>query len=353
VTPYAAMASLVQIPQADDTTTSAAADSLSTSLDRIGEQVTATGRLILQGEWSAVLDRALAGSADLAVSLLPSLLSALFVGVFFYGLYLVVMRVVRGFLRRSSRVDVGLERIVTKTLRVVGWTFIALLVLSQLGINLSALVAGLGIAGLAVGFAAKDSLENFISGITILLDRPFSIGDWITVGDHYGRVTNITLRSTRLRTLNGETVVFPSVQMVTQAVINHTSGSALRVDIPFSIAYKEDIDSAREVVVGVVDSVRDRLDGNREHRVVTTRLADSGVEMELQVFLEDPGDAVPIRFELTESVRKALGDADIEIPFPHLQLFVEGGEGLERVALAASSDEGRGGADDSRGELLP
>ncbi|MGD8728628.1 MAG: hypothetical protein PVF90_02910, partial [Gemmatimonadota bacterium] len=83
------MASLVQIPQADDTTTSAAADSLSTSLDRIGEQVTATGRLILQGEWSAVLDRALAGSADLAVSLLPSLLSALFVGVFFYGLYLV------------------------------------------------------------------------------------------------------------------------------------------------------------------------------------------------------------------------------------------------------------------------
>lgn len=337
------LASVAQLPQTTDTT-SAATDSLSTSLDRIGEQVTATGRLMLQGEWGAVLDRAVQGSADLFISVLPSVLSALFVGAVFYGIYLVVMRVTRGFLRRSARVDVGLERIVVKTLRVMGWSFILLLVLSQLGINLSALIAGLGIAGLAVGFAAKDSLENFISGLTILLDRPFSIGDWITVGDHYGRVTNITLRSTRMRTLNGQTVVFPSVQMVTRAVVNHTSGSALRVDIPFSIAYKEDIDAARDVVAHVLDSVRDRLDDGMEHRVVTTRLADSGVQMELHAFLKDPGQAVPLRFELTEKVRKALGEADIEIPFPHLQLFVEGGERLEVAAPAAAGEPADGGA---------
>lgn len=323
---------LLQVPQVPDSLASgAAADSVSGSLDRLGEEVTATGRLILQGEWGQVVDRALAGTAELAVSLLPDLVSALFVGAFFYVLYLVAMRVMRSFLGRSSRVDVGLERLVVKTLRVVGWTFILLLVLSQLGINLSALIAGLGIAGLAVGFAAKDSLENFISGLTIMLDRPFSIGDWVTVGEHYGRVTNITLRSTRIRTLNGETVVFPSVQMVNQAVVNHTTGSALRVDVPFSIAYKEDIDAAREVVMGLLDQVADRLDESGDHRVVTTRLADSGVAMELQVFLRDAGDAVPLRFELTEAVRKALGEADIEIPFPHLTLFVEGGAGLKGV----------------------
>lgn len=336
VSANAALTYVVQLPQSD-TASTAAADSLSTSLDRIGQEVTATGRLILQGEWGAVLDRAVAGTADLVVSMLPSVLSALFVGIFFYALYVAFMRITRGFLGRSSRVDIGLERILVKTLRVIGWTFIVLLVLSQLGINLSALIAGLGIAGLAVGFAAKDSLENFISGITILLDRPFSIGDWVTVGGHYGRVTNITLRSTRLRTLNNETVVFPSVKMVTEAVINHTAGTALRVDIPFSIAYKEDIDATRDVVMGVVDSVRDRLTDSPDPRVVTTRLADSGVEMELHVFLKDAGDAVPLRFELTEKVRKALGEADIEIPFPHLQLFVEGGGGLELAARAAAA----------------
>jgi small conductance mechanosensitive channel len=184
------MALTMQIPQVPDTATAdtagVVADSAAGSLDRIGQEVTVTGRLILEGEWAVVLDRAVEGAAQFVVSSLPSLMSALFVGLFFYGVYLVVMRVIRGFLHRSRRVDVGLERILVKTLRVLGWTFIILLVLSQLGINLSALIAGLGLAGLAVGFAAKDPLENFISGLTILLDRPLRIGDWVTVGDHYG-----------------------------------------------------------------------------------------------------------------------------------------------------------------------
>lgn len=150
-------------------------------------------------------------------------------------------------------------------------------------------------------------------------------------------MTNVTLRSTRLRTLNGETVVFPSVHMVTQAIVNHTTGSALRVDVPFSVAYKEDIDETRKVVMGVLDSVMDRLEDGGDHRVVATTLADSGVSMELHVLLQDPGDAVPLRFELTEKVRKALGEADIEIPFPHLQLFLEDGPGLERLGRTGGS----------------
>jgi len=331
----------MQLPQVSDSLSSAvdtaspAADSIASSLNRIGEEVTATGQLILQGQWGRVMERGLYALTDLALSLLPSVLSALFVGLFFYLIYAVLIRLAGRFLHRSDRVDVGLERLLTKTLQVVGWSFILLLVLSQLGINLSALIAGLGIAGLAVGFAAKDSLENFISGVTILMDRPFRIGDWVTAGDYYGRVSNITLRSTRLRTLNGETVVFPSVFMVTHAVVNHAAGSALRVDVPFSVAYKEDLDETREVVMGVLDAVRDRLDEDAEHRVVATKLADSGVEMELHAYVRDPGDSIPLRFELTERVRKALREAEIEIPFPHLQLITERGGGRKAAEEAA------------------
>jgi len=291
------MPQIPQIPGAD--TSQAVNDSLRASLDRLGEGVTATGRLILRGEWGLVLERAAEGTTQLAIDLLPNVFSALFVGVFFYALYRAVIGVSAGVLRRSRAVDAGLEAISLRTLRVVGWSFILILVLSQLGINVAALVAGLGIAGLALSFAAKDSLENFIAGVTILLDRPFSVGDWVTVDGHYGKVEHITLRSTRIRTTNNQTVVFPSLQMVTQAVMNHTTGDPLRVDVPFSIAYKERIEAAREVVMGLVERDDPRLATDGPHAVVATGLDDSSVGLQLRLFVIDaypgarPGGNIP------------------------------------------------------------
>lgn len=327
----------IQLPQMPDTA-SGLADSLNLSLDRIGAGVTDTGRLILAGEWTLVLQRMLEGATNLVVGFVPNLISALFVGLIFYLAYRLIVGVVRRVLQRTHRVDAGFQAIVLKSLRVVGWGFIALLVLSQFGINLSALFAGLGIAGLAVGFAAKDSLENFISGVTILVDRPFRVGDWVTVDGRHGRVTSITLRSTRLRTLNEQTVIFPSVQMVTQPVVNHSDGAPLRVDVPFGIAYKESIDEARAVVMELVDEKDKRLVSGGKHRVVTTGLNDSSVDLELHLFVRDPGQGVGIRFEFTEKIRKALAAADIEIPFPHLQLFVDGADALESTPIRVRSE---------------
>lgn len=327
-----------QIPQIPDTTATVA-DSSDISLQGIGEGVTGTGRLILEGEWQLVVQRTLEGVTNLFVSSVPSLISALFVGGVFYVLYRALGGVTHRVLRRSRGVDRGLEAIVMKTFRVVGWGFIVLLVLSQLGINLSALIAGLGIAGLAVGFAAKDSLENFIAGLTILLDRPFKVGDWVTVGDHFGQVGNITLRSTRLETPNRETVVFPSVSMVTQPVVNHSARGVLRVDIPFGIAYKEHIEEAREAAMALLGDPDDRLAADWDHDVVVTGLNDSSVGMELRLFVGDAGNLIPVRLEYTERVRNALREADIEIPFPHLQLFIDGAEGLRRTPLSIADAE--------------
>ena len=326
---------VTQIPQAQvsQDTTSVVADSLDISLDRIGEGVTNTGRLIFEGEWRLVLQRLLEGATNVFISSVPNLISAFFVGIFFYIMYRIVGSVTRRVLRRSRGVDRGLEAIVMKTFRVVGWGFILLLVLSQLGINLSALIAGFGIAGLAVGFAAKDSLENFISGLTIMLDRPFKVGDWVTVGDHYGQVSNITLRSTRIDTTNRQTVVFPSLQMVNQPVVNHSARGVLRVDVDFGIAYKEDITEARETVMALLEEPDDRLAPDWEHEVVVTRLNDSSVDLQMRLFIRDAGEQVRIRLDYVEKIRNALRDADIEIPFPHLQLFIDGAEALRETPV--------------------
>jgi small conductance mechanosensitive channel len=145
---------------------------VTSSLVRIGEEVTATGRLVMQGELAAVLDRALEGGADLVVSLLPNVLSALVLGAFFYVLCFLSMRIARGFLGRSKRVDVGLERLLLTTLRVVCWTFILLSVLSQLGFDLSALIAGLGIAGPAVGFELTEGVRKALGKAGIEIPFP-------------------------------------------------------------------------------------------------------------------------------------------------------------------------------------
>lgn len=328
------------------------ADSAGQTIRALGEGVTSAGRLIAEGQWEALGQRILNGAAGMVASFLPKAISALFVVAVFYAAYRIALTLVQRILRRSSRVGAGMEAVLTRTLRVVGLAFVAIMGLSQLGLNVSALIAGLGIAGLAVGFAAKDSLENFISGVTILLDRPFRVGDWVTVGDTYGRVTELTLRSTRIRTLNREEVVFPNVFMVTEAVTNHSSQSTLRVDVPFGVAYKEDLDRTREVVLELPGG-DERIASSPEPRVVVTELGDSSVNMELHLHLMDPGEAVPVRFEYVEKVRKALAAADIEIPFPHLQLFVDGADGLRGLQLVADArDPSSNGSDrdDGAGE---
>jgi small conductance mechanosensitive channel len=199
-------------------------------------------------------------------------------------------------------------------------------------VEVTGLVAGLSIAGIAVGFAARDSLENFISGVTILLDEPFKVGDFIVVDDEYGQVDEITLRSTRIRTVRNEVMVLPNTMMITQRVVNHSKRGVLRVDIPFGIAYKEYPEEARQVVLDLADD-DDRIRSTPSPSVVVTEMAGSSVNMILRMYLRDPRDEVPLRWEYTEKVREALREADIEVPFPHMQLFLDEAKAFEGTRL--------------------
>ncbi|MEQ9400466.1 MAG: mechanosensitive ion channel family protein [Longimicrobiales bacterium] len=334
---------MIQTTPSSGEVPSAVQDSAADALSTLGQEVSDAGRLLADGHWDAFADLVIQGAVGMAARLTPRVLSALFVVAVFYVAYRLLMGAADRFMRRSRRVGQGMHNVLVRTLRVIGLAFITVLGLSQLGVNVSALLAGLGIAGLAVGFAAKDSLENFISGVSILLDRPFRVGHWVRAGDTYGQVTELTLRSTRIRTLNREEVVIPNVQMVSQPLVNHSAVGRLRVDVPFGVAYKEDLDQTRETVMALVEG-DDRLASDPEARVVVTKLNDSSVDLELHLYLDDASQAVPVRYEYTEKVRKALAAADIEIPFPHLQLFVDGADGLKTVPAFASAPSGSGGS---------
>lgn len=316
----------------DSVVTQEAADSAADVFSSLGEELSTAGRLLFEGDWAGVWTLTVDGVVRTGASLLPRVVSALFVALALYILYRITIGAVDRLLRRSPGVGEGLHTMAVKTLRVLGLGFIALVALSQLGLNVSAVIAGLGIAGLAVGFAAQDSLANFIAGLTILVDRPFRVGDWIEIGDMEGRVRDMTLRSTRIVTRTREVVVIPNEQMVKEAVTNQSGNLPLRVDVPFGVAYKEDLDETRRVVLATVEG-DERLAKGPSPDVVVTTLNSSSVDFLLRFHVHDPALSVPLRFEYTEKIRKALGKAGIEIPFPHLQLFLDGVQGLQGVRL--------------------
>jgi small conductance mechanosensitive channel len=295
------------------------------ALSRLGqdiERVTAAAR---EGRFDEIVDLVLRALVDFALNgLVPALLWILL----FWVLFAVLSRVIEGTLRRSRRVDLGVQQLIKRSFRLVLLAFATVVVLGELGMNVGALIAGLGIAGIALGFAARDTLENFISGITILLDQPFRVGDNVVIEDTFGTVQEITLRSTRIRTLNNEVAVLPNAHMIQNKVINHTLLGVLRVVIPFGIAYKEYPQQAREAALKTTEG-DDRLHPDYPPSVVVTKMNDSSVDMELRLFLKDPKLEIPLRFDYLERVREALRAADIEIPFPHLQLFIDEAKAFE------------------------
>lgn len=305
-------------------------DSVQAAPDVVGEfsrEVTETGQLLFSGQWQEVITRFYEGLTGIVVEFIPKLVSAFFVLLLFYVLHRFFKKMLARLLSKSRYVDAGLEGLLMKTYGVVAWGFIGIMVLAQFGINVTALLAGLSVVGIAVGFAAQDTLQNFISGITVLLDRPFRVGHYIEIEGTYGRVEEITLRSTRVRTLNNEVMVMPNNQMINQKLINYTKLGALRLEVPFGIAYKEYPEEARQIVLEITKG-DDRLHPDYEPDVVVKGLNDSSVDMLLRIHIKDSAQAFPISRWYVEKIREALREADIEIPFPHLQLFIDEAKAL-------------------------
>lgn len=295
--------------------------------------------MIASGQYSLLIERAV----DLAAGFLPLLVSALFVGFLFWVGYRILDPTIDRFLRNTEGIQSGVRQLLKKTFRVVYIVLAGVMTLDQLGIQVTALLAGLSIAGIAIGFAARDTFENFIAGLTILLDQPFRVGDNIVIGETFGRVDEITLRSTRIQTLDDETVVVPNLQMINQQLINHTLTRDLRVTVDFGIAYKEDTREAREVVLGLTED-DDRLLSDRSPSVVTTALNDSSVDMRLRIWISDPRRVREVRWSYTEEIFLALKEAGIEIPFPHRQLFLDEAKAFEDAPFMRGAKNGSSGA---------
>ena len=203
-------------------------------------------------------------------------------------------------------------------------------ILSQFGVNVLSLITGLGVVGIAVGFAAQDTLGNFIAGTTLLVERPFRIGDWVQVNEQVGKVREITLRNTRLVTRDNVYTSIPNSAVASSEILNFSAGGPLRLTVELGIAYGASVEAARAVLVPVMQQ-NEKIMQRPVPIVRVDELADSSVNLQL-IFWVAPSEIATepgLRAAILEASKVALDEAGIQIPFPHLQLFVDGAKALE------------------------
>ncbi|MGM8884597.1 mechanosensitive ion channel family protein [Psychrobacter sp. 1U2] len=219
----------------------------------------------------------------------------------------------------NASIEQLLKNILSVILLVLGLAS----VMAQFGFDIVSLVAGLGIAGLAVGFAAQSTLANFIAGITILLEQSFQVGDWVNINGNEGRVVVIALRTTHVLTRDNITVIIPNSNVASSEVTNITSKNFIRFDIRMRIAFEDDVDKARTEILQVLKDTEVVL--NRpEVSATVDEIGEYGVFFIIRFWVKPASVArMPkIKEGLQEDIKRAFDAANISTPYPHMRLLM-------------------------------
>jgi small-conductance mechanosensitive channel len=220
--------------------------------------------------------------------------------------------------RNLKRVD-ALSDITNNLIKVVVWLIAVFMILGTLGINLGPLVAGAGIAGIALGFGAQSIVKDFLSGILMLVEDQFGIGDVIDVGEASGVVESLSLRTTRLRSIDGTVWHVPNGEI--RRVGNMSQGWSRSV-IDVGIGYGSDIDTSLAIMKGVAEGMSNEETWNtklleKPELLGVQELGDSSVVLRMWVVTE-PAAQWDVSRELRRRIKYAFDAAGIEIPFPQM-----------------------------------
>ncbi len=249
-----------------------------------------------------------------AVSVVITLLMALWLG-----------RIAESRLMRATTLEVNLRVMFSKLAQIVLLLIALLITLPAVGIDLTVLSVFGGMLGVGIGFGLQKIAANYISGFIILLDRSVSIGDLVTISDHTGTLTKMTARYVVVRSLAGLEAIIPNESLITATVINHSlSDRKVRVGVPIQVAYSTDLDAARTIMVKAAEKIP-RVLKDPAPATLIIGFADSGINLELGVWVEDPDQGVyGLRSDLYADIWREFRSSGIEIPYPQREIRILG-----------------------------
>ncbi|MEQ8665556.1 MAG: mechanosensitive ion channel [Rhodospirillales bacterium] len=247
-------------------------------------------------------------------------LSDVFIAV---GLFVVIMTITRLFQRklethllpRISR-DVGVRNALRTGVGYVGFIIAALVGIAAIGIDLSNLALVVGALSVGIGFGLQNVVNNFVSGLILLIERPIKQGDWVVVGGHEGTVKSVNVRSTEIETFQKASVIIPNADLIASPVTNWTHKNVQgRVEILVGVAYGSDVEKVRDILLEVARN-HPKVMKTPEPSVVFKDFGASSLDFELRCYLSDILWIVLAASDMRFAIDKAFREHGIEIPFP-------------------------------------
>ena len=286
------------------------------------------------------------------------------VAIVIFALFLIIARIVSrivGSAGQRTRLDVTLAELLGR---------LASFIITILGLFVSAviifpafkpgdLVAGLGITSVAIGFAFKDVLQNFFAGILILWRKPFIVGDQLRFKEYEGTVEEITVRSTRLKTFDGERAVIPNGDIYANSVLVKTAYEKRRVRFVVGIGYLDDIEKGREAIRRVIEKTKGVL-SDPGPWIYVSELAASSVNFTVYFWTEsNQANVLKVSDEVATGIKYALDEAGIDMPYPHSVVLFHDATGtregdIERAKYSPAAQfqqtdgRERGGGDETK-----
>jgi small-conductance mechanosensitive channel len=279
-----------------------------------------------------------------------------------FGLLFAATRTVQWFLGErllpQTRLDRGVRDSIRAGVGYVGVTIAVFAAIGTLGLDFYNLAIVAGALSVGIGFGLQNVVNNFVSGLILLIERPIKVGDWVAVGEHQGYIKRINVRATEIETFQKASVIVPNSQLIASPVLNWThKDTSGRVEVPVGVAYGTD----PELVRGLL------LEAARNHSlvrkwpepyVIFMDFGSSSLDFELRCFIGQVDYRLSVASDLRFAIDKAFREHGVEIPFPQRDLHLKDVDRLERLFAAAlgagerkgGGASGNGNAEHERGE---
>lgn len=271
---------------------------------------------IVTGQNPIIID-AISSLIELILKFVPKLIGAILILWIGFKLIRVLKRSITKLLEKRGA-EASLKGFLTSLVDVLMKVMLVIMAMDVIGIKATSFIAIIGAAGLAIGMALQGTLQNFASGVIILLLKPFRVGDYIESGQYKGYVKDIRIFNTIIRPFNGRIIIVPNSQLATSTIINHTDEPKIRLEVVASVAYGTDLTRAKEVLMNVIKNDELILQ-DPAPSVCVSNLGDSSVDFSMWMWVTVE-DYWTVWKRIRENIYNALYDAEIEIPFPQVQV---------------------------------
>ena len=246
---------------------------------------------------------------------IPKLITALIT----FGIALFLASVFARWIRSEAKKRIGDEETALLLSRLARWGVIVVglvLALDQVNFDVTGFVAGLGIAGLTIGFALQDISRNFVAGILLLVRQPFDIGDAVEAAGHQGTVQEITTRDTVLKTWDGEMVILPNLEVFAQPIINYSELPNRRRTIQIGLGYGEDVERAVQIFLEAIQGVEGVL-ADPAPEVLADQLGSSTLDLSARFWVnQETHSLLGVHSAVVQAINTAAEREGLDLPYP-------------------------------------